>query len=240
MSADEFPRHGTTAEKLAALKPAFIKDGSGTVTAGNASGLNDGAAAVVLMSAGEMRKRGIEAPLARIVSWAQAGVDPKIMGTGPIPAIRNAVRVYIYRKRIYTLLNLFFAVTKGWLVSRRRRSRRTERSVCCAIIGCSPRLEAGSNKGAPTPPTRTLQHTSARRLFSGERCRRCHRSRSSHRSVGHSNPRNALVRTKEDRRQTRRRSAVHRRWNGHSCVRRKIVITKNVPKMQANLSLSMY
>ncbi|XP_065838271.1 acetyl-CoA acetyltransferase, cytosolic-like [Oscarella lobularis] len=92
MSADEFPRHGTTAEKLAALKPAFIKDGSGTVTAGNASGLNDGAAAVVLMSAGEMRKRGIEAPLARIVSWAQAGVDPKIMGTGPIPAIRNALQ----------------------------------------------------------------------------------------------------------------------------------------------------
>lgn len=101
MSADEFPRHGTTAEKLAALKPAFIKDGSGTVTAGNASGLNDGAAAVVLMSAGEMRKRGIEAPLARIVSWAQAGVDPKIMGTGPIPAIRNAVRDYIYIEKAF-------------------------------------------------------------------------------------------------------------------------------------------
>ena len=85
---DEFPRHGTTAEKLAELRPAFAKDGS--VTAGNASGLNDGAAAMVLMSATEAERRGID-PLARIVAWATAGVDPSIMGTGPIPASRRAL-----------------------------------------------------------------------------------------------------------------------------------------------------
>ncbi|SLN26025.1 acetyl-CoA C-acetyltransferase [Oceanibacterium hippocampi] len=85
---DEFPRPDTTAESLARLRPAFQKDG--TVTAGNASGINDGAAAVVLMTAAEAAKRGIT-PLARIVSWAQAGVDPAIMGTGPIPASRRAL-----------------------------------------------------------------------------------------------------------------------------------------------------
>ncbi len=88
VDADEHPRHGTTAESLAKLRPAFAKDG--TVTAGNASGVNDGAAAMVLMSADEAAKRGI-APLARIVSWAQAGVDPAIMGSGPIPASRRAL-----------------------------------------------------------------------------------------------------------------------------------------------------
>ena len=85
---DEFIRHGATLEALAKLKPAFSKEGS--VTAGNASGINDGAAAVVLMSADEANKRGLE-PLARIVSWATAGVDPAIMGTGPIPASRRAL-----------------------------------------------------------------------------------------------------------------------------------------------------
>ena len=83
---DEFIRPGTTAEKLAGLRPAFTKDGS--VTAGNASGINDGAAAVVMMSAEEAGKRGLT-PLARIVGWATAGVDPKIMGTGPIAASRK-------------------------------------------------------------------------------------------------------------------------------------------------------
>jgi acetyl-CoA C-acetyltransferase len=73
---------------MAKLKPAFSKDG--TVTAANASGLNDGAAAIVLMSASEAERRGIK-PLARIVSWATAGVDPSIMGTGPIPASRKAL-----------------------------------------------------------------------------------------------------------------------------------------------------
>ena len=85
---DEYIRHGATLDSLAKLRPAFDKDG--TVTAGNASGLNDGAAAVVLMSEEEAKRRGIK-PLARIVSWATAGVDPSIMGTGPIPASRTAL-----------------------------------------------------------------------------------------------------------------------------------------------------
>ena len=88
VDTDEFPRFGTTLDALAKLRPAFSKDGS--VTAGNASGINDGAAALVLMSADEANRRGIE-PLARIVSWAHAGVDPSIMGTGPIPASRKAL-----------------------------------------------------------------------------------------------------------------------------------------------------
>ena len=85
---DEYPRHGTTVETLAKLRPAFAKDG--TVTAGNASGINDGAAALVLMTGEEAARRGIE-PLARIVSWATAGVDPALMGSGPIPASRKAL-----------------------------------------------------------------------------------------------------------------------------------------------------
>ena len=88
VSADEYPKPETTMEILGKLRPAFAKDGS--VTAGNASGINDGAAAVVVMSAAEAAKRGIT-PLARIVSWATAGVDPSIMGTGPIPASRKAL-----------------------------------------------------------------------------------------------------------------------------------------------------
>jgi acetyl-CoA C-acetyltransferase len=85
---DEHPRAGTTIETVAKLRPAFAKDG--TVTAGNASGINDGAAAVVLMSADAAAKRGVE-PMARIVSWATAGVDPALMGTGPIPSSRRAL-----------------------------------------------------------------------------------------------------------------------------------------------------
>ena len=90
VDTDEFPRHGTTVETLAKLRPAFSKEG-GSVTAGNASGINDGAAALVLMTASEAQKRG-KTPLARIVSWAHAGVDPAIMGTGPIPASRAALK----------------------------------------------------------------------------------------------------------------------------------------------------
>ena len=85
---DEYIRPGTTIDAVAKLRPAFSKDG--TVTAGNASGINDGAAALVLMSADEAAKRGLK-PLARIASWATAGVDPSIMGTGPIPASRKAL-----------------------------------------------------------------------------------------------------------------------------------------------------
>ncbi|HEY2228172.1 MAG TPA: acetyl-CoA C-acetyltransferase [Xanthobacteraceae bacterium] len=89
VDTDEYPRHGATLDAMGKLRPAFAKDG--TVTAGNASGINDGAAAVVLMPASEAAKRG-KTPLARIVSWAHAGVDPAIMGTGPIPASRAALQ----------------------------------------------------------------------------------------------------------------------------------------------------
>jgi acetyl-CoA C-acetyltransferase len=88
VSEDEYIREGAKVEDAAKLKPAFDKEG--TVTAGNASGINDGAAAVVLMSAAEATKRKLK-PLARIVSWATVGVDPKVMGSGPIPASRKAL-----------------------------------------------------------------------------------------------------------------------------------------------------
>jgi len=86
---DEYIKEGVSAEGLGKLRPAFDRE-NGTVTAGNASGINDGAAATVLMSLAEAEKRGVT-PLARIVSWAHAGVDPAIMGTGPIPASRAAL-----------------------------------------------------------------------------------------------------------------------------------------------------
>ena len=89
VDADEYIRHGATLEAMQKLRPAFDKEG--TVTAANASGINDGAAAVVLMTEAEAAKRGI-APLARIVSWATAGVDPQVMGTGPIPSSRKALK----------------------------------------------------------------------------------------------------------------------------------------------------
>ena len=85
---DEYIRHGVTLESIAGLRPAFSKDG--TVTAANASGINDGAAALVLMTAKEAERRGLR-PLARIASWAHAGVPPEIMGTGPIPATKKAL-----------------------------------------------------------------------------------------------------------------------------------------------------
>ena len=87
---DEFIRHGVKLDDLSGLRPAFQKEG-GTVTAGNASGINDGAAAVTLMSKQEADRRGLK-PLARIVSWAQAGVDPSVMGSGPIPATKAALK----------------------------------------------------------------------------------------------------------------------------------------------------
>ncbi|KAA0698814.1 acetyl-CoA C-acetyltransferase [Neorhizobium sp. P12A] len=88
VDADEYIRHGATLDAMTKLRPAFDKDG--TVTAANASGINDGAAAALLMTEAEASRRGIQ-PLARIVSWATAGVDPQIMGTGPIPASRKAL-----------------------------------------------------------------------------------------------------------------------------------------------------
>lgn len=89
VEADEYIRHGATLEAMQKMRPAFLRDG-GTVTAANASGLNDGAAAVLLMTAGEAEKRGLE-PLARIASYATAGLDPTIMGVGPIYASRKAL-----------------------------------------------------------------------------------------------------------------------------------------------------
>ncbi len=86
---DEYIKKGVTIDAIAKLRPAFSKDG--TVTAANASGINDGAAVLILMSAAEASKRGLE-PLARIASWSTAGVDPQIMGTGPIPASRSALQ----------------------------------------------------------------------------------------------------------------------------------------------------
>jgi acetyl-CoA C-acetyltransferase len=88
VDADEYIRAGATLDSVAKLKPAFSKDG--TVTAGNASGINDGAAALIVTSGGRAASRGMK-PLARIVSWAQAGVDPSVMGSGPIPASRRAL-----------------------------------------------------------------------------------------------------------------------------------------------------
>jgi acetyl-CoA C-acetyltransferase len=88
VSDDEYIRHDSSAETMARLKPAFSKDG--TVTAGNASGLNDGAAALVIMSSAQAARRGLT-PLARIASFATAGVDPAVMGTGPIPSSQKAL-----------------------------------------------------------------------------------------------------------------------------------------------------
>jgi acetyl-CoA C-acetyltransferase len=95
VDTDEYPKSGVTMESIAKLRPAFDKEGS--VTAANASGINDGAAALVLMKASEAAKLG-KTPLARIVSWAQAGVDPSIMGTGPIPASRAALKKAGWKK----------------------------------------------------------------------------------------------------------------------------------------------
>src|SRR5690606_19396827 len=85
---DEYIRHGATIDAMQKLKPAFDKEG--TVTAGNASGINDGAAGVLLMTEAEAQRRGLT-PIVRIASWATAGVDPAVMGTGPIPASKKAL-----------------------------------------------------------------------------------------------------------------------------------------------------
>jgi acetyl-CoA C-acetyltransferase len=101
VDTDEFPKKGVTLESISKLRPAFDKDG--TVTAASASGINDGAAAVVLMKASEAAKLG-KTPLARIISWAQAGVDPAIMGTGPIPASRAALKKAGWKKEDLDLI----------------------------------------------------------------------------------------------------------------------------------------
>ncbi|KAJ7342155.1 hypothetical protein JRQ81_009246 [Phrynocephalus forsythii] len=90
VKADEFPRHGCNIEAVRKLNPYFVTDGTGTVTAANASGVNDGAAAVILMKKAEAVKRSLS-PLAQIVSWAQIGLDPSVMGIAPVPAIKKAI-----------------------------------------------------------------------------------------------------------------------------------------------------
>jgi len=115
VATDEYPRGDTTAEKLANLKPAFQKDG--TVTAGNASGINDGAAALVVMSAAAAKSRGLK-PLARIRTWAAAGVDPSIMGMGPWPACEKALAKAGLRKEeidLWELNEAFAAQSLGVL-----------------------------------------------------------------------------------------------------------------------------
>jgi len=87
---DEFPRHGTTLEKIEKLKPVFKDDG--TVSAGNASGLNDGSAAVILMTKEKANKLNLK-PFVKVISWATVGVDPSIMGIGPVPAVQKALKV---------------------------------------------------------------------------------------------------------------------------------------------------
>ena len=101
VDTDEYPKKGVTLESISKLRPAFDKEG--TVTAASASGINDGAAAVVLMTASEAAKLG-KTPLARIVSWAQAGVDPSIMGSGPIPASRAALKKAGWKKEDIDLI----------------------------------------------------------------------------------------------------------------------------------------
>jgi len=101
VDTDEYPKKGVTLESISKLRPAFEKEG--TVTAASASGINDGAAAVVLMKASEAAKLG-KTPLARVVSWAQAGVDPSIMGTGPIPASRAALKKAGWKKEDLDLI----------------------------------------------------------------------------------------------------------------------------------------
>ena len=133
VDTDEYPKAGVTMDSVGKLRPAFAKDG--TVTAANASGINDGAAAVVLMKASEAAKRG-KTPLARIVSWAHAGVDPAIMGTGPIPASRAALKKAGWNVGDLDLIeaNEAFAaqacaVNKdlGWDTSQGQRQRRRDR-----------------------------------------------------------------------------------------------------------------
>lgn len=100
VNEDEFPKPDTSLSGLQSLRPAFIRDASGTVTAGNASGINDGAAAITLASESVSKTLGL-APIARVISYAQAGVDPAIMGMGPVPAVQAAVRAYTYEHDMY-------------------------------------------------------------------------------------------------------------------------------------------
>lgn len=144
VDTDEFPREGVTAEGLGKLKPAFKRDG-GTVTAGNASGINDGAAAFVVMSADKAKELGIK-PLATIKSYASAGVDPAIMGTGPVPSSRKALEKQASQAQTWTslkqtkhLLHKLHTAARNW-ASTCRRSTSTAVLLPSVILSEHPVL----------------------------------------------------------------------------------------------------
>ena len=168
VDTDEYPKHGTTLEGIGKLRPAFDKEGS--VTAANASGINDGAAAVVLMKASQAQKEGRQV-LARIVSWAHAGVDPSIMGTGPIPASRLALQKAGWKVEDLDLIeaNEAFAaqacaVNKelGWDTGqgqrqwRRDRDRPSDRRLRRARAG-----DAAARNGASAIPRRDWRRSAS-------------------------------------------------------------------------------
>ena len=195
--ATSTPRAGTTIEALTKLRPAFAKDG--TVTAGNASGINDGAAAVVLMSAAEAARRGVT-PLARIVSWATAGVDPAVMGTGPIPSSRKALE------------------KAGWTVDDLDLIEANEAfaAQACAVnkdLGWNPRDRQRQWRGdRPRPPDRRLGRARAgdAALRDAEARRQARPRHALHRRRhGHRHVRRALSRQR-DRTARRRGPKRHR------------------------------
>jgi acetyl-CoA C-acetyltransferase len=148
VEADEFPKHGTTLDAISKLRPAFAKDG--TVTAGNASGINDGAAAVVLMKASEAAKENRKV-LARIVSWAHAGVDPAIMGTGPIPASRAALKkAGVCGASLRGQQRPWLGHRQGERQRRRDRARASDRCVRRAGAG-DPALRDGETQRQERP-----------------------------------------------------------------------------------------
>lgn len=121
ITKDEYPRNDMTKESLQKLRPCFIQDGSGTVTPGNASGINDGAAAVVVASKSAATAKGLR-PLAKIVSYAMSGCDPAVMGIGPVGAVKKSVSLIFHMKLLFPswMRNSYqvyagFVVTKGWL-----------------------------------------------------------------------------------------------------------------------------
>ena len=175
---DEYVRHGATIENMQKLRPAFNKEGS--VTAGNASGINDGAAGVLLMSADEAARRGIE-PLARIVSYATAGLDPSIMGVGPIYASRKALE-------------------KGGLEGRRPGPDRSERGIRCAGL----RGKQGHGLGSRDRERQWRRdcHRSSDRRF--RRARSEHASLRDAASRGQERPGHALHRRRDGCRALRR------------------------------------
>jgi acetyl-CoA C-acetyltransferase len=143
VDTDEYPRHGATLDAMGKLRAAFEKDG--TVTAGNASGINDGAAAVVLMTAKQAARQG-KKPIARIVSWGQAGVDPKIMGTGPIPASRTALK-----KAGWNIGDLDLIEANEAFAAQAARSTRTSAGIPPRSTSMAARSRSATRSALPAP-----------------------------------------------------------------------------------------